>query len=101
LIVPVAAVAETVVVSLMFGNVELICEDDPPNVTAPVKAGDVLRTTLPVPVEVFTPVPPLATGSVPVSVLLASGIVLLVTVCVFVAVRTLDGVMIEDRSAIA
>jgi hypothetical protein len=66
LIVPVAAVAETVVVSLMLGNVELICEDEPPNVTAPVKAGDVLRTFAPLPVDVVTPVPPEATGSVPV-----------------------------------
>ena len=33
----------------------------------PVKVGDALNTTLPVPVEPVTPVPPLATGNVPVT----------------------------------
>jgi hypothetical protein len=62
----------------------------------------------PAPSEVI-PVPPLATGSVPVTpvarltfvtVLLAALIVLFVTVCVFVAVSTLLGVMMLDRVAI-
>jgi len=38
-----------------------------PSDTVPLKVGDALRTTLPVPVEVVAPVPPLATGSVPVT----------------------------------
>lgn len=57
-------------------------------------------------VKVVSPVPPLATGSVPVtpalsgifvSVLLAPLMVLLVSVVVLVAVATLLGVMIPDR----
>ena len=36
-------------------------------VTAPVKVGDAERTTLPLPVLVVTPVPPFATGKVPVT----------------------------------
>ena len=36
------------------------------DVIEPVKVGDADNTTLPVPVEVVTPVPPFATGSVPV-----------------------------------
>ena len=35
--------------------------------TVPVKVGEADNTTEPVPVEVVTPVPPLATGSVPVT----------------------------------
>jgi hypothetical protein len=35
--------------------------------TVPVNVGDILRTLLPVPVEVVVPVPPLATGRVPVA----------------------------------
>jgi hypothetical protein len=74
-----------------------------------VSAGDVARTTAPVPVLVVEPDPPFATGKVPVTpvvrltfvtVLLAALIVLFVTVCVFVAVSTLLGVMMLDKSAI-
>jgi hypothetical protein len=36
-------------------------------VGVPVRAGETLRTVLPVPVEVVTPVPPFRTGSVPVT----------------------------------
>jgi hypothetical protein len=35
--------------------------------TGVTSVGDVLKTTLPEPVDVVTPVPPLATGSVPVT----------------------------------
>ena len=41
-----------------------------------------------------------ASGATPVNVLLANGIVLLLRVCVFVAVSTLDGVMMFERAAI-
>lgn len=51
------------------------------NVTVPVNVGD-------------------ASGATPVSVLPENEIVLLVTVCVFVAVRTFDGAMMFERLAI-
>ena len=38
----------------------------PPKLTGPEKVGLAESTTLPVPVDVVTPVPPRATGSVPV-----------------------------------
>ena len=41
----------------------------PELIVAPVKVGAVLRTFDPVPVDVVTPVPPLATASVPVKLM--------------------------------
>jgi hypothetical protein len=76
--------------------------------TGVTSVGLVDRTVLPEPVEVVTPVPPFATGNVPVTpvdrgmfvtVLLAPLIVLLVSVLVLVAVRTLLGVMMFERFA--
>jgi hypothetical protein len=78
----------------------------PPLATGRVPVTLVVRFTKVV--EVL-PVPPLATGRVPVtaverlmfvSVLLAPLIVLLVSVCVFDAVSTFDGVMIPDSVVI-
>ena len=46
----------------------------------PVKVGDAESTTLPVPVEVVTPVPPLATGNVPVTPVVNGNPVALVSV---------------------
>ena len=40
---------------------------NPAVVNVPVRVGDALSTLLPDPVEAVTPVPPFATGSVPVS----------------------------------
>lgn len=77
--------------------------------TGVVNVGLVPKTTAPDPVEVVTPVPPLATGSVPVTsvvkltfvtVLFAALIVLLVSVSELDAVMMFVGVMIFDRFAI-
>ena len=83
MIVPVAAVAETVAVSRMFGSFVEAAEDDPARVmavaeTVPVNVGDADNAILPEPVtfcpsavatpvpKEVIPVPPEATGRVPV-----------------------------------
>jgi hypothetical protein len=62
-------------------NVGVASEVPEGSVTVPVNVGD-------------------TSGATPVSVLLEIEIVLLLTVCVFAAVRTFDGVMILDKAAI-
>ena len=51
-----------------------------PAVTVPVNVGDALSTTDPVPVEDVTPVPPLATGRVPVTPVVSGNPVAFVSV---------------------
>lgn len=62
-------------------NVGAASEVPEGSVTVPVNVGD-------------------ASGATPVSVFPENEIVLFVTVCVFVAVRTFDGVMMFERLAI-
>ena len=80
----------------------------PPEGAELVHAEPLLVKTLPLAPGEASPVPPLAAGSVPVTpvesetfvtVLLAALIVLLVSVAVLLAVRTLLGVMMLDRVA--
>jgi hypothetical protein len=64
----VAVAALPVVLWFNVGNVQLakLPELGVPNAGV-TKVGEVLRTTLPEPVDVVTPVPPFATGKVPVT----------------------------------